>query len=443
MCGRSVRPTSFGIGSEADPGIRLEGPVSGRPQPLDVDFVRGRFPALTGPFVFFDNGGGSQILQPVVDRLNDFLVRHNVQLGASYPLSVEAGRLLSDAQRAVATLINASDPDEVVMGPSTTALLRMIASSIGRTLQAGDEIVITTGDHEANIGPWLELEAMGARVRWWRPNPETGVLDPTDLEPLLNERTGLVAMTHTSNVLGSIHPVADVADMVHGVGALLCVDGVAFAPHRAVDVQTLGADLYAFSFYKTFGPHHAVLWGRRELLQELPGHGFVFVSEDDVPYKFQPGNVNYELSVSLLGILDYFGELDADQEGARPMGAAVPRSAVVSAYERIAVHEEKLVRPLLEMLSAREGVRIIGHDIADRDARVSIVSFVSSRRSSREIVTAVDAHGIGIRHGSFYSSRLLDELGIDAGDGVVRVSMVHYNTSAEVDRLITVLDPLI
>jgi len=416
--------------------------VSGKPEPLDMDFVRGRFPALAGPFTYFDNGGGSQILQPVLDRLNDHLVRRNVQLGASYPLSVAAGEALEEAQRAVANLIHARDPSEVVMGSSTTALLRMIAGSIGRTLEPGDEIVVTSGDHEANIGPWLELERVGARIRWWDADPESGELERAGLEPLLSARTRLVAMTHTSNILGSINPVREIAELVHRSGALLCVDGVGFAPHRAVDVQAFGADLYAFSFYKTFGPHHAVLWGRRDLLRELPGHGFGFVSEDDVPYKFQPGNVNYELSVSVLGILDYLAELETT-EGASPRGANVPRSTVETAFDRIALHEEELIRPLMALLATRDGVRVIGRPEPDRGSRVSIVSFVSSRRSSRDIVTAVDAHGIGIRHGHFYSERLVDRLGIEGPDGVVRVSMVHYNSPAEVDRLIDALDPLI
>lgn len=438
----SVLRTSSGSGSDTDSGAGVEGPVSGRPQPLDMDFVRGRFPALAGPFVYFDNGGGSQILQPVLDRMNDHLVRHNVQLGASYPLSVAAGDALVDAQRGVATLINAADPDEVVMGSSTTALLRMIAGSVGQTLEPGDEIIVTSGDHEANIGPWLELERVGARIRWWHADPDSGELERAGLEPLLGDRTRLVAMTHTSNILGSINPVSEIAGLVHRVGAILCVDGVGFAPHRAVDVRAFGADLYVFSFYKTFGPHHAVLWGRRDLLRELPGHGFGFVSEDDVPYKFQPGNANYELSVSVLGILDYLAELGMTED-ASPRGSAVPRAAVQSAFDRIALHEEELIRPLMALLAGRDGVRIVGRPEADRGARVSIVSFVSSRRSSREIVTAVDAHGIGIRHGHFYSARLIDQLGIDGGDGVVRVSMVHYNSPAEVDRLIDALDPLI
>jgi cysteine desulfurase family protein (TIGR01976 family) len=406
---------------------------------LDLEAVRGRFPALSDGFVFFDNGGGSQIAQPVLDRINDFLVESNVQLGASYDLSRLASRRLAEAHRGVATLVNAADPDEIVMGPSTTALLRTLAGSVAGTLEAGDEIVVSEGDHEANIGPWLELERMGARIRVWRVDAETGELDIETLTPLLGPRTRLVAVTHASNILGSINPIRAIADSVHEYGAWLCVDGVGFAPHRAVDVQALGADFYAFSFYKTFGPHHAVLWGRKPLLRALPGHGFVFVDEDDVPYKFQPGNVNYELSYGTLGILDYLGEVAGGGRGAGQAG----RGRVEQAFRLIAEHEAALTERLLGALRNRPGVRVIGHPTGDAERRVSIVSFVVDGVSSREIVEAVDPHGIGIRFGHFYSRRLVQAMGLDPDDGVVRVSMVHYNTAGEVDRLVDVLDPIL
>jgi cysteine desulfurase family protein (TIGR01976 family) len=407
---------------------------------LDLDVVRGRFPALSDDVVFFDNGGGSQIAQPVLDRMTSFLVESNVQLGASYDRSRLASDRLAEAHRGVATLVNARDPDEVVMGPSTTALLRTLAGSLARTIEPGDEIVVTNGDHEANIGPWLELERVGARVRVWHVDPETGELDPDDLAALLGPHTRLVAVTHTSNILGSINPIREIADRVHDHGAWLCVDGVGFAPHRAVDVQALDADFYVFSFYKTFGPHHAVLWGRKELLQALPGHGFVFVSEDDVPYKFQPGNVNYELSYGVLGIMDYLAEI----AGGRGVADVVhDRESVEAAFDLIADHEAGLTDRLLDFLRGRPGVRIVGRDTSDPAERVSIVSFVVGGVPSRSIVEAVDPHGIGIRFGHFYSARLIEALGLEEADGVVRVSMVHYNTAAEVDRLIGVLDTLL
>lgn len=423
---------------------------------LDIDFVRGSFPALESGWAYFDNGGGSQVAQPVLDRLRDFLVESNVQLGASYAPSQVAAARLAEAHEAVATLVNAESPDEIVMGPSTTALLRTLAGSLGRTLEAGDEIVVTRGDHEANIGPWLDLERLGAVIRWWEVDPATGELPLEALDAVLGERTRLVAMTHASNILGSINPVRQVADRVHEVGAWLCVDGVGFAPHRAVDVRALGVDFYAFSFYKTFGPHHAVLYGRKRHLLELPGHGFYFVSEDDVPYKFQPGNVNYELSYSLVGLLDYLAEVAARCGGAavagcrssEPVGNAVVghgsmRRDVEVAFDAVACHEERLAARLLDFLGSRPSVRIVGHATADRERRVPIISFVTTARSSREVVEAVDAHTIGIRYGHFYSARLVDALDLDDPDGVVRVSMVHYNTMGEVERLIEVLAELV
>ena len=391
----------------------------------------------------------------MLDRLRDFLVTSNVQLGASYEPSRVAGRRMAEARRAAAILLNAEDPHEVVMGPSTTVLLRTLAQSVGRVLAPGDEVVVTRGDHEANIGPWLELEGKGATIRWWEVDPRTGELTLEALDAVLGPRTRLVAMTHASNILGSINPVRAVADRVHRHGALLCVDGVGFAPHRAVDVRALDADFYAFSFYKTFGPHHAVLYGKKRHLLDLPGHAFYFVGEDDVPYKFQPGNVNYELSYSVVGLLEYLEGLagrgpgtglrggPAAGSGPSQAGGRERRRAVELAFDLIARHEERLAQPLLDFLQGRDSVRIVGDASADRQARVPIVSFVSSRTASRDVVEAVDGHRIGIRFGHFYSARLVERLDLPDPDGVVRVSMVHYNTEDEIRRLVETLDPLV
>ena len=411
-----------------------------RASPLDLGFVRGQFPALENGFVFFDNGGGSQILQPVLDRMQEFLLTSNVQLGASYGVSEVASARITEAQRGVATLVNATDDDEIIMGPSTTALLRTLAASLGQTLSPGDEIVVTNGDHEANIGPWVDLERFGAVVRFWEVDSASGELHTEDLVRLLGPRTRLVAVTHASNILGSINPIRAIADIVHAHGAWICVDGVGYAPHRAVDVRALDVDFYVFSFYKTFGPHHAVLFGRHEHLLELPGQSFYFVSEADVPSKFQPGNVNYELSYGTLGLMDYLGRLAADPSH---VGSAVTRASVEGAFDRIAEHEEGLSARLLDFLATKPRARVIGSLRADSAVRVPIVSFVVEGVSSADIVKRIDEHQIGIRYGDFYSARLIEALGLPDDDGVVRVSMVHYNTLDEVDRLTDFLDRLI
>ena len=416
---------------------------------LDIDWVRSRFPALDTDWAFFDNGGGSQILQPVLDRIGEYLLTSNVQHGASYEGSQLASARLRLAEEAVATLINARHASEVVMGGSSTLLLQTLATCFGATLDPGDEVIVSSGDHESNIAPWLALELLGVHVKFWDGHGRSRQLRVQDLESLLSPRTKLVAVTHTSNILGTINPIREIADSVHKWGALLCVDGVAYAPHRAIDVQALDVDFYAFSFYKTYGPHHAMLYGKRELLLELPSRSFFFIAEDDVPYKFQPGGVNYELSYGMIGLMDYLDEVasrgapsDA-ASGGELAASRHGRAAVESAFAMIAEHEEALSSRLFDFLRGRAGVRIVGHDVADRNVRVPIVSFVVDGMSSCEVVTRMDEHRVAIRFGHFYSPRLLNLLGLDADEGVIRVSMVHYNTLAEVDRLTTALDSIL
>ncbi len=409
--------------------------------PLSPSFVRAQFPALERDWVFFDNAGGSQILASVVRRLEEYLVGSNVQHGASYEVSTEASARVLQATEAMARLVNAADPAEVVMGPTTTMLLRILARGFARTLQPGDEFVVTNSDHESNIGPWVELAERGAIVKTWRLNPDSFALEPADLEALLSDRTRLVAVTHTSNILGTINPIREIARLAHEHGARVCVDGVAFAPHRRVGVQALEADFYALSFYKLFGPHHAMLWGRRQHLVELPGFNHFFVADDDVPYKFQPGNVNYELSYSMLGLSDYL-EAFCEAHG-KSSTASEPGLPLDFAFDAFAQHEEQLAERLLDFLSHKRKVRVIGSPKAARDVRVPTISFVVDGRSSADIVSKIDPHRIGTRYGHFYAKRLIDDLGLTAQNGVVRISMVHYNTVEEVDRLTQVLDGIL
>lgn len=406
---------------------------------LDLDTVRAHFPALQSGWAFMDNAGGSQILRPVLDRIEEYLTTSNVQLGASYEVSQLARERVGAAAEAMAELINAKDPSEIVMGPSSSQLLGMLARSVGATLAPGDEFIITDADHEANLGPWERLRAEGAVVKCWGLNKDSLQLELSDLGDLMTERTRLVALTHTSNILGSIVPVAEISDFVHNRGAAICVDGVAYAPHRLIDVQALDVDYYVFSFYKLFGPHYALLYGKRELLLELPGQNHDFVPESAVPYKFQPGNVNYELSYSMLGLCDYIATI------ARELGDQSNdlRRQASLLFDWIAGHEEGLAAQLLGFLAGKDRVRIIGRADADRRARVPIVSFVVDGMDSQDVVAQADRHKIGIRHGDFHSPRIVDKLDLRASHGVVRASLAHYNTPEEVQRLITVLESVI
>jgi len=411
--------------------------VSPPPPALDPAFVRAQFPSLDGDWTFMDNAGGSQIAQPVLDRLQEYLVTSNVQLGASYEVSQLATERLAAAQQVAATLVNAARPEEVVIGPSTSMLLRILAHCWGQTLAAGDEVIVTNCDHEANITPWLELERAGITVKVWPLNAENLQLELADLESLLTPRTRLVALTHASNVLGEIVPIAAIAERVHRQGALLCVDGVGYAPHRLVDVQALDVDFYVFSLYKVYGPHIALLYGKYDLLRALPSFNHRFIGPEVVPYKLQPGGANYELSYSLVGLGDYLSAVATHHHP--ELATASLRQQMAAAFDLMAHHEQQLCHRLLDGLMARPGVRIIGPTTAAAAVRVPTVAFTVEGMASSALPPQVDPHRIGIRYGHFYAQRLIEHLGLTKVDGVVRVSLVHYNTLAECDRLLAVL----
>jgi cysteine desulfurase family protein (TIGR01976 family) len=406
---------------------------------LDLDFVRAQFPALSGDWVFFDNAGGSQTLRTVAERISDYLLTSNVQLGASYAVSKQSGARVSDAHVSIAELIGAARPDEIVMGPSATALSYTLAAALAEDIAPGDEIIVTDTDHEANIGPWLKLEQQkGAVIKTWGLRPDTLELELADLDALMTPRTKLVCFTHASNILGTINPVADITRFVHERGARVVVDGVAFAPHRAVKVASWDVDFYIFSFYKVYGPHHAVLYGKYDQLLALPSLNHFFIGRDVVPYKLQQGNVNYELSVGCTAITDYLVEL-----GGRTGSRTDRRGQILAAFDAISQQEEQLADRLLSFLRTRNSVRIIGNPSGDRGRRVPTISFIAENHRSDEVVTRVDEHRIGIRYGDFYARRLIEKLGLTAQAGVIRVSMVHYNTVAEVDRLVEALDHIL
>lgn len=362
----------------------------------------------------------------------------NVQLGASYDISVLSGNRVLESQQKWADAINARFVSEVVMGPSTTMLLQNLSRSMEGMLKPGDEVIVTNCDHEANIGPWINLQKKGIKVKSWKIDPGSLTLDLNTLDKLMGPKTRLVAFTHVSNIIGTINPVKKITQFIHAKGAMVCVDGVAFAPHRLIDVQDLGVDFYVFSLYKVYGPHYSLLYAKHEHLEKLPGINHFFI--DDIPYKLQPGNVNYELSYSLLGILDYFNDFYLKFSEGENAGLHRQLKFV---FDVISDHEESLSAKLLDFLQSKKGVTIVGEKSADKQVRIPTISFVMGNRKSSEIPLLVDKHKIGIRWGDFYARRLIEDLGYARTDGVVRISMVHYNTPDEVERLINVLEPII
>lgn len=409
---------------------------------LDLTVIRKEFPALTEEVAYLDNAGGSQVLRRVADRIHEYLLTSSVQLGASYAQSQRAAERVLAARRAVAELINATDDEEVVMGGATTALMFLLTQALLPGIRPGDEIIVTDSDHEANIGGWLRLQERGAVIKVWQVNRDTLSLQLDDLQRLLGPRVRWLALTWASNILGTVNPVPEIARRVHAVGGRVCVDAVAYAPHRLVDVQSSGADVVVFSFYKVFGPHYAVLWGRRELLLSLPSLNHHFIGPEVIPYKLQPGNVNYELSYGCVGICDYLRDT-----GSTLGATGSARQRMQAAFDAFARHEDLLAARLIRWLADRRGVQIVGRGAVAGGGvdggRVPTVSFVVPGTASETIVRHVDRFGIGIRFGDFYARRLIEALGLQRHGGVVRASMAHYNTPDEIDRLIRHLDEAI
>ena len=403
---------------------------------INMDFVRNSFPSLQKGTVFLDNAGGSQVAQQSIDHIVSFLSGETVQLGASYAASQKAGAAVADGRAALATMMNATRPEEVVMGATATQLLDQLARGLVQGWKEGDEVIVTNFDHEANIGPWRALEARGITIREWKIPAGSDLPDMDDLRALLTDRTRMVALTHTSNIFGTIMPIRKIADIVHDAGAKICVDGVAYAPHRAIDVQALDVDYYVFSVYKVYGPHHAALYGRYDLLlNDAKNINHYFYGEDKVPNKLEPGNPNYELAAGCRGIVVYLEEFAA-AHGVNATG----RAAVEAAFDVMADHEAVLAERLLSYLRAREDITILGQEGSDRAARVPTISFIVNGKSSEALVRAVDPSGIGIRFGDFHSKRLVESMNLSSGDGVIRASAVHYNTVEEIDRLIDQLE---
>jgi cysteine desulfurase family protein (TIGR01976 family) len=385
---------------------------------LDLPYVRAHFPALTEEWALMDNAGGSPPLFGVIEAVHDYMRFRQVNLGASYALSADATARVAAGTHAMATLVGA-DPDEIVLGPSSTLLVRLLASAV--RFEPGDEIVVTNLDHESNIAPWREL---GLTVREWAFDLATGELTLEGLERVLTPKTKLVAFTQVSNLYGTVHDAARFVARIHEAGALACVDGVAFAPHRRVDVRAIGADFYFLSLYKLSGPHVGLLYARRDRLRALRSLAFPFLGDDLGPYRLQPGNVNHELTAALPALLEYYVRL-GEHHGA-------------DAFAVIEEHEARLAQPILDFLAGRRGVRLLGRATMDA-RRVPTISFTVEGRDSKAIVEALDAAKIGTRYGHFYSYRAAEALGILGQNGVVRVSLFHANAPAEVARLLDAL----
>jgi cysteine desulfurase family protein (TIGR01976 family) len=401
-------------------------------RPFPVDEMRRRFPALerAGEFIFFDNGAGAQIPDTVLEAVTEHLLARNVQRGGPYRHSREVDQTIARARESVAALVNARGADEIAFGLNATSFIRAISLAIGQTLASRPEIIVSEIDHEANIATWLALERAGARIVWWRRSSEDplGPLRPADLEPLLSERTRVVACTVASNATGSVIDVAEVARRAHAVGAEVFLDAVHYAPHGPIDVRALDCDYLVCSGYKVFAPHMGFAWCRREAINRLPTFREDFIP-DVTPDKLEAGTYAYENVAGMDAAVRYLEELGRDAAGGRS------RTDVLrAAMTRIADYERTLSKMLLDEVARVPGVTVYGvTDDKRLNERVPTVCFTVAGYDSGAIASGLAGRDVGVRSGHMYSPRFISRL-CPLPAGAVRASLVHYNRASEIAR---------
>ncbi len=405
---------------------------------LDIDFVKAQFPAFKDPlsskWSFFENAGGSYVPHNVIKHLNNFMTSTKVQPYAEFDISAIAGNNMDKATELFAEMINARK-DEIIIGASTTMNMYVLSNAMKHFIKPGDEVIVTNQDHEANIGAWRRLESYGAVIKEWKINTENAELEVEDLKALLTNKTKIVAVTHCSNIVGSINNLQSIAKLVHEYNAFLVGDGVSYAPHGLPNVKDLDVDFYTFSLYKTYGPHLGLLYGKKEILNQLPNQNHEFL-EGDVPYTLNPGGPNHEELSCLVGIYEYFNNL---YDHHFPDENNTLRKKIEKINELISNHEEQIANPLLEYLNSRNDIKLIGKKKIENKNRAPTIAFTFVNQSSKKISDQLVKNGIATRNDNFYAWRCLKALGIDVDDGVVRTSMVHYNTHEDVEKLISVL----
>tara|TARA_Y100001970_G_scaffold119329_1_gene148049 strand:+ start:1181 stop:2428 length:1248 start_codon:yes stop_codon:yes gene_type:complete len=405
---------------------------------LDIDFVKSQFPAFKDPncknWSFFENAGGSYVPKQVIERLNRFMISTKVQPYAQYPMSKTAGEEMDEATELFAKMINAKS-NEIIIGGSTSINLYVLSNALKYSINPGDEIIVTNQDHEANISPWRRLSEVGAKIIEWKINPNTAELEIEEFKELLNKKTKIVAVTHCSNIVGTVNNLKEISNLAHNHNAIVIGDGVSFAPHGFPDVKSLGVDFYTFSLYKTYGPHLALLYGKEEILKKLPNQNHEFL-DGNYPYTINPGGPNHEELVSLIGIYDYIENLYNHHFNDKNLSI---REKVNKVNGLISAHEEEIANPILNHLHQNKNFNLIGKYNINNKNRAPTISFTNQNRTSREISDILVSKNIATRNDNFYAWRCLQALGIDVNDGVVRISLTHYNTYQDTLKLISVL----
>lgn len=405
-------------------------------KPLDVAWVRQQFPSLElqvngQPAAFLDGPAGTQVPRQVIEAMRDYFQQANANTCGAFLTSQRTDEMLAGARRAMADFLHCGS-EEVSFGPNMTTITFALARAIGRELKAGDEIVVTTLDHDANVAPWRALEEKGVVVRQVDIRAEDCTLDSEDLRRKITAKTKLVAVGYASNAVGTINPVAEITKLAHQAGALMFVDAVHYAPHGPVDVKAIDCDFLACSPYKFFGPHMGVLYGKKEHLLRFRPYK-VRPAPDTLPDRWETGTQTHEGIAGVAAAVDYFAELgrrcDATAKGRR--------AALLAGYRATGAYERELATKLIGGLLAIPGLTFYGiRDPKRFGERCSTVSVRLAKGTPTDAAKFLGERGIFTWDGNFYALNLTERLGVQDKGGVLRIGLVHYNTAEEVDRLL-------
>jgi len=412
---------------------------------LDLHTIRQQFPSLDRPAIFLDNPAGTQISKPSLDRINRYLLECNANHEGMFETSRKSDEILHEAHAAMADFVNASRPEEIIFGNNMTTLTLHMSRSLARNLHAGDNILVTRLDHDANIAPWMLIaEDKGCNLLWVDIDVEDGTLNLDDFARALEKKPKIAAFGYASNLLGTINPVKQLTKMAHDAGALVYIDAVQYAPHGPIDVQDIGCDFLVCSSYKFFGPHAGALYGKYDLLDELKAYK-VRPASDEVPHKFETGTQNHEGIAGVLGALEYLEwlgkQFGAEQESVwKDAGFTGRRLELKKGMSAMRAYESELSKTLIGIVQSVPGTHIYGVTDLDRlGERVPTVSFTVEGKNPERLADEIGNHGIYVWNGHNYALAIVERLGLLEAGGMIRVGPVHYNTVDELEKFSEVL----
>jgi cysteine desulfurase family protein (TIGR01976 family) len=408
--------------------------------PLDLAWVRDQFPSLKlevngHPAAFLDAPAGTQVSKRVADAMHDYLLNANANTCGAFLTSQRTDAIIAEAREAIGDFLNCS-AEEIVFGQNMTTITFALARAIGRELKPGDEIVVTTLDHDANVAPWRALEEKGIVIRQVDIHTEDCTLDMEDLKKKITGRTKLVAVGYASNLAGTINPVEEITRLAHAAGALMFVDAVHYAPHGAIDVRALGCDFLACSPYKFFGPHMGTLYGKKGHLLRFQPYK-VRPAPDTLPDRWETGTQVQEGIAGIGAAVEYLAELGRHCDA----NAKTRREAILAAYLATHQHEMEMLKELIAGLLKIPGLTFYGiRDEKRFGERCSTVSVRLTKGTPTDAAKFLGERGIFTWDGNFYALNLTERLGVEDKGGVLRIGLVHYNTGHEVQRLLTSLE---